>query len=202
MLATRRDVVLLALLLLTLAGVMLAWLAVDRRPPEWDHANHLERALECHRILAEPGHARFAEIVAMSSFYPPLVLCARLRRLRLALPVGLALALPSYGPRLAGLPMQILNRSYKLATEAPPTLSESGLLFYPNVRAAVRPARRAPDSVGPLGGGALPARPRPRVVGDPTARRLRAEDFTREARGVTVRAEYDADVCVGVRWRA
>ena len=55
---------------------MVAWLGIDRRPPEWDHANHLERALECHRILAEPGHARYAEIVAMSSFYPPLVLCA------------------------------------------------------------------------------------------------------------------------------
>ena len=261
--AARRDAALLALLLLLLAGVMVAWLAVDRRPPEWDHANHLERALECHRILAEPGHARFAEIMAMSSFYPPLVLCAagllyfilpvapltaqlvmwgflvagtlaiwgvgrrlldppagllaaflfatapfvvfsllrfqldlplaatvalalyalvraegfarpgwslgvglalglgmvvkppfaayvlpplawnawlalrapdrgaRLRRLGLALAVGLALALPWYGPRLAGLPMQILNRSYKLATESPPTLSASGLLFYP-----------------------------------------------------------------------
>ena len=56
---------------------------------------------------------------------------ARLRRLGLALAVGVVLALPWYGPRLAGLPMQILNRSYKLATESPPTLSGSGLLFYP-----------------------------------------------------------------------
>src|SRR6185503_12919784 len=213
------------------------WVGIDRRPPEWDHANHLERALECHRILAEPGHARYAEIVAMSSFYPPLVLCAaglsyfvlpiapvtaqlvmwaflvatapfvvfsllrfqldlplaaavavalyalvraegfsrpgwsmavglalglgmlvkppfaayllpplawsawlalrapdrgpRLRRLGLALAVGAVLALPWYGPRLAGLPMQILNRSFKQAIESPPTLSGSGLLFYP-----------------------------------------------------------------------
>jgi hypothetical protein len=261
--AARRDAGLLALLLLALAGVTVAWLEIDRRPPEWDHANHLERALECHRILAEPGHDRFAEIVAMSSFYPPLVLCAaglsyfilpvtplttqlvmwgflvagtlairglgrrlldpaagllaafffatapfvvfsllrfqldlplaamvalalytlvradgfshpgwslavglavglgmlvkppfavyilpplawstwlafrapdrgvRLRRLGFALAVSLALALPWYGPRLAGMPMQILNRSYKLATESPPTLSGSGLLFYP-----------------------------------------------------------------------
>ena len=74
--AARRDAGLLVLLLLALAGVMAVWVGIDRRPPEWDHANHLERALECHRILAEPGHARYAEIVAMSSFYPPLVLCA------------------------------------------------------------------------------------------------------------------------------
>jgi len=261
--AVRRDAGLLVLLLLALAGVMAVWVGIDRRPPEWDHANHLERALECHRILAEPGHARYAEIVAMSSFYPPLVLCAaglsyfvlpiapvtaqlvmwaflvagtlavwgvgrrlldpaagllaaflfatapfvvfsllrfqldlplaaavavalyalvraegfsrpgwsmavglalglgmlvkppfaayllpplawsawlalrapdrgpRLRRLGLALAVGAVLALPWYGPRLAGLPMQILNRSFKQAIESPPTLSGSGLLFYP-----------------------------------------------------------------------
>lgn len=72
----RRDAGLLALLLLILAGVLVAWLAVDRRPPEWDHANRLERALDCHRIPAAPGRDRYAEIVAMWSFYPPLVLCA------------------------------------------------------------------------------------------------------------------------------
>ena len=258
----RRDAGLLALLLLILAGVLVAWLAVDRRPPEWDHANHLERALACHRILADPGRDRYAEIVAMWSFYPPLVLCAaglsyfvlpvtpltnqlvmwaflvlgtlaiwgagrRLldppagllaallfatapfvvfsllrfqldlpltamvglalyalvraegfarpgwslgvglvlglgmlvkppfaayvlpplawsawlalrapdrgarRRLGLALGVALVLALPWYAPRLAGLPMQIFNRSYTLAIESPPTLSVSALLFYP-----------------------------------------------------------------------
>lgn len=263
MTAARRDAGLIVLLLLAQAGVMVAWLAMDRRPPEWDHANHLESALECHRILAEPGHARFAEIMAMSSFYTPLVLCAtgllyfllpvtpltaqlvlwgflavgtlaiwgvgrrlldptagllaaflfatapfvvfsllrfqldlplaamvalalyalvraegfarpgwslgvglalglgmlvkppfavyvlpplvwsawralrapdrgaRLRHLGLAFVVGLVLALPWYGPRLAGLPMQILNRSYKQAVESPPTLSGSGLLYYP-----------------------------------------------------------------------
>ncbi len=259
---TRRDAGLLALLLLALAGVTVVWLGIDRRPPEWDHANHLERALDCHRILAEPGRDRYAEIVAMWSFYPPLVLCAaglsyfvlpvtpftaqlvmwgflvagtlaiwgvgrRLldpaagllavflfatapfvvfsllrfqldlplaamvalalytrvradgfsrggwslavgvalglgllvkppfaayvlpplawsawlalrapdrgarRRLGLALGAALVLALPWYGPRLAGLPMQIFNRSYSLAIESPPTLSVSGFLFYP-----------------------------------------------------------------------
>ncbi len=44
-------------------------------PPAWDHANHLERAFECYRILSEPGHDRFREIVAASSFYPPVVTC-------------------------------------------------------------------------------------------------------------------------------
>ena len=53
------------------------------------------------------------------------------RSLGLALGVALVLALPWYGPRLAGLPMQIFNRSYTLAIESPPTLSVSGLLFYP-----------------------------------------------------------------------
>jgi hypothetical protein len=261
----RRDGLLLVLLLLALGAVMAAWVSLDRRPPEWDHANHLERALDCHRILAEPGHDRLAAIVAMSSFYPPVVLCAaglayfvlpmapltaqavmwaflvvgtlavwglgrrlldpaagllaafafatapfvvfsllrfqldlplaavvalalytlvradgfgslgwslgvgaalglgmlvkppfaayllpplawaawvgarapgraaRLRRLGLALLVGGLVAVPWYGPRLAGLPMQILNRSFKLATESPPTLSSTGLLFYPRV---------------------------------------------------------------------
>ena len=261
----RRDGLWLALLLFGLGGVMALWVSLDRRPPEWDHANHLERALDCHRILAEPGHDPVAEIVAMSSFYPPVVLCAtglayfvlpvspltaqavmwlalvagvlavwglgrrlldptagllaafffatapfvvfsllrfqldlplaaavaaalyllaraegfrsrgwslalgatlglgmlvkppfaayllpplawsawlalraddrgvRLGRLGVALLVGALIALPWYGPRLAGLPMQILNRSFTLATESPPTLSSAGLLFYPRV---------------------------------------------------------------------
>ena len=30
----------LAALLLGLAAVMAVWLSIDRRPPEWDHANH------------------------------------------------------------------------------------------------------------------------------------------------------------------
>jgi len=53
-----------------------AWLAVDRTPPEWDHANHLQRAVACHRSLSEPGHDGLAEIIAESSFYPPIVTCA------------------------------------------------------------------------------------------------------------------------------
>ena len=263
--ATGRHALLLALLLVGLAAVLTVWVAMDRRPPEWDHANHLERALECHRILAEPGHDRVAEIIAKSSFYPPLVLCAtglayfvlpvtpltaqftiwvflvagtlavwglgrrllddqagflaafmfatapfvvfsllryqldlplasivaialyglvraqafgslvwslllglalgvgmlikppfaayllpalawsawraarapdrraRLMRLALALLVGLLVAGPWYGPRLAGLPLQILNRSFKQAVESPPAMSTTGMAFYPRV---------------------------------------------------------------------
>lgn len=59
--------------LVLVAGI---WLALDRRPPVWDHANHLERAIRCQRILAGPGPNRLGEILEMSSFYPPVVTCA------------------------------------------------------------------------------------------------------------------------------
>ena len=57
---------------LVLALVASVWLAIDRRPPEWDHANHLERAVQCSRDL-RAGDVR--GILERSSFYPPLVLC-------------------------------------------------------------------------------------------------------------------------------
>jgi 4-amino-4-deoxy-L-arabinose transferase-like glycosyltransferase len=63
-------------LLVGLAAVMVAWLWIDRRPPEWDHANHLERAVVCHRSLAASGRDWLQEIIAESSFYPPIVTCA------------------------------------------------------------------------------------------------------------------------------
>ena len=57
--------------------------------------------------------------------------------------------------------MQILNRSYKLATESPPTLSSSGLLFYPrDLRAAGRACSSASRARGASGRcGACPAAP-------------------------------------------
>lgn len=58
--------------LVLVAGI---WVTLDRRPPAWDHANHLERAIRCQRILAEPGHNRLGEILEISSFYPPVVIC-------------------------------------------------------------------------------------------------------------------------------
>jgi hypothetical protein len=51
------------------AGV---WLTIDRRPPEWDHANHLERAVLCARDLRAGA---VGAILDRSSFYPPLALC-------------------------------------------------------------------------------------------------------------------------------
>ncbi len=55
-----------------LAVATAVWLAIDARPPEWDHANHLERALLCAQDL-RTGDVR--AILERSSFYPPLVLC-------------------------------------------------------------------------------------------------------------------------------
>src|SRR5262245_56659893 len=72
----RRPWLLLVLLYAVLCSVVTPWVLLDRRPPEWDHANHLERAVGCShslRILADAGTR---EILAASSFYPPVVTCA------------------------------------------------------------------------------------------------------------------------------
>jgi len=45
----------------------------DRLPPEWDYANHLERAVHCAQDL---GKGDWRAIVERSSFYPPVVPCA------------------------------------------------------------------------------------------------------------------------------
>ncbi len=71
-----RSWLLLTLLFAMLCAVTAVWVSIDRRPPEWDHANHLERAFDCYRILSEPGHGRLKEIIEASSFYPPLAPCA------------------------------------------------------------------------------------------------------------------------------
>lgn len=72
---TRRPWLWLAALWLALGVVMAVWVGLDRRPPEWDHANHLGRALHCQQILARPDHA-LGEILDLSAFYPPLAICA------------------------------------------------------------------------------------------------------------------------------
>jgi hypothetical protein len=72
----RHPWLLLLALLIALGAVVAIWTSIDRRPPEWDYANHLGRALECHRILAEPGHNRAREILEATAFYPPLTTCA------------------------------------------------------------------------------------------------------------------------------
>ena len=78
-----------ALLGVVFAGLAVAaavWLAIDRRPPEWDHANHLERAVLCARDL-RAGDVR--AILDRSSFYPPVVLCLA-GAASLALPIEVA----------------------------------------------------------------------------------------------------------------
>ena len=73
---TGRHGLALAGLLIGLAAIVAVWLGIDRRPPEWDHANHLERALSCHRSLGESQGDWLQEIISESSFYPPIVTCA------------------------------------------------------------------------------------------------------------------------------
>jgi Dolichyl-phosphate-mannose-protein mannosyltransferase len=72
----RRPWLLLVVLLVALGVVVAIWTSIDRRPPEWDYANHLGRALQCYRILAEPGHDRAREILEATAFYPPVTTCA------------------------------------------------------------------------------------------------------------------------------
>jgi hypothetical protein len=58
-----------------LVAVTAIWVSIDRRPPPSDHANHLERALRCHRALSDGGPHPIQTIIDESSFYPPLVTC-------------------------------------------------------------------------------------------------------------------------------
>jgi 4-amino-4-deoxy-L-arabinose transferase-like glycosyltransferase len=59
----------------------------------------------------------------------------RLSSIGLALLIAAGVSLPWYGPRLMGMPGQLLNRSFKQAAEQgyAPALSAGGLLFYPGV---------------------------------------------------------------------
>jgi 4-amino-4-deoxy-L-arabinose transferase-like glycosyltransferase len=63
----------LALGFAALALVSVVWHTVDRRPPAWDYANHLERAVRCADGLRV---GNWDEILGHSPFYPPLVTCA------------------------------------------------------------------------------------------------------------------------------
>src|SRR5213594_1168051 len=53
-------------------AVAAVWLALDRRPPEWDHANHLQRAVAC---AVDLGRGDWRTLLDRSSFYPPLAPC-------------------------------------------------------------------------------------------------------------------------------
>jgi 4-amino-4-deoxy-L-arabinose transferase-like glycosyltransferase len=57
----------------TLALVAGTWFSLDRRPPAWDHANHLEEAVRCAQGIKTRD---WGAILGHSGFYPPLVPCA------------------------------------------------------------------------------------------------------------------------------
>jgi 4-amino-4-deoxy-L-arabinose transferase-like glycosyltransferase len=66
----------LTLLFIVVCSATAVWVLIDRRPPEWDHANHLERAVDCYRRLRIVSDSGVREILEASSFYPPVVTCA------------------------------------------------------------------------------------------------------------------------------
>jgi len=73
---TRQPRLVLAALWLAVSAAAGLWVAIDRRPPEWDHANHLERAVDCYRSLRIVSDSGMREILEASSFYPPVATCA------------------------------------------------------------------------------------------------------------------------------
>ena len=68
----KRESLYVAIAFAALAVVALCWHAIDRHPPEWDHANHLERAVQCARDLAAGD---VSAVIERSAFYPPIVPC-------------------------------------------------------------------------------------------------------------------------------
>ena len=79
--ASAREWAIVGGVYLALVLVAAVWLWIDRRPPEWDHANHLERVVHCAQDIARgDAHA----IIERSSFYPPLVPCTAALIYRLA----------------------------------------------------------------------------------------------------------------------
>ena len=87
---------------------------------------------------------------------------ARLLRLLAAVGVAAAIALPWYGPRLVGLPVQIINRSFKQAAESghAPALSRrvAAVLSRVDHSPVGPPGDRAP-AVGDRGGSRAGRRP-------------------------------------------
>jgi len=66
---------------LALVLITAVWLAIDRRPPEWNHAYHLERVVHCAEDMARHD---VRAIIERSSFYPPVVPCTAALVYRLA----------------------------------------------------------------------------------------------------------------------
>ena len=81
MTAVARERAIVAGAFAALVALAAVWLAIDRTPPEWDHANHLERVVRCAGDLARGDVRRIFE---RSTFYPPVVPCAAALVYRLA----------------------------------------------------------------------------------------------------------------------
>lgn len=70
-----------AVAIIVVVAAATVWVTIDRTPPEWDHANHLERAVHCAGDLARGD---WRAVLDRSSFYPPLVPCAAALAYRLS----------------------------------------------------------------------------------------------------------------------
>ncbi|MEK7714344.1 MAG: hypothetical protein AAB387_02700, partial [candidate division NC10 bacterium] len=46
-----------------LVAVVAVWLALDQRPPEWDHANHLERVVVAASAVNDLGDPQAAALI-------------------------------------------------------------------------------------------------------------------------------------------
>jgi len=79
--AVARERAIVAGAFAALAALATVWLAIDRTPPEWDHANHLERVVHC---AADMARGDLRRIFERSTFYPPVVPCAAALVYRLA----------------------------------------------------------------------------------------------------------------------
>jgi dolichyl-phosphate-mannose-protein mannosyltransferase len=71
--AARRDWTLVAGAWLALVLALSVWLAIDRRPPAWESARELERAVQCSEHL---GVERSTSAVDRTSWKAPIVPCA------------------------------------------------------------------------------------------------------------------------------
>jgi hypothetical protein len=70
---TRRDLLLVGGAWLVLVVVLSVWLAIDRKPPAWEEAGRLERALHCADDL---GRRAWSAMLDRGAPEPPLVPCA------------------------------------------------------------------------------------------------------------------------------
>ncbi len=85
-LARRAPAAWLLAYVLLIGASHLLWAAWDARPPEWDRAMHMARALQCGDALAAGS---WREVLDLGAYYPPLMYCGTGVLHRLLGPVGL-----------------------------------------------------------------------------------------------------------------